>query len=215
MIESDREERKVALKKHAVNPLDYRSSEYSLDPIFLPRWSPRAMSGEPLDHALLLLCFEAARWAPSAGNRQERLFLYAHRETAAFEQFFNLLDSGNQEWNINASVLIIALSDTLNNQGKFIPTHAHDTGLAVENLLLQACEIGLVAHPMAGYSGDRARIELNIPERYQPQCMIAIGIAGDVSALSEFNQSREIPSQRKPLDEVIHEGGFAPENLRR
>lgn len=212
MIESDREERKVILKKHPVNPLNYRIPEYLIHPIFLSRWSPRAMSGEALDHTLLFQCFEAARWAPSAGNRQPRLFLYAHRGTAKFEQFFSLLDDDNQEWNKNASVLIITLSDTLDRKGKFIPTHAHDTGLAVENLLLQACELGLVAHPMAGYSGARARVELNIPDRYQPQCMIAIGIAGEVSALSDYNQSREIPSQRKPLDEIIHEGGFAPEN---
>ena len=200
------------MKKHPVNPLDYRISEHALGPIFLPRWSPRAMSGEPLEHELLLICFEAARWAPSAGNRQERLFLYAHRDTASFEQFFNLLDTGNQEWNKNAAVLIVALSDTLSQQGKFIPSHAHDAGLAVENLLLQACELGLVAHPMGGFSGERARVELNIPERYQPQCMIALGIPGDLNVLSEFNQFREIPSQRKPLDEIIHEGGFAPEN---
>lgn len=200
------------MKKHPVDPLDYRSSEFPLDPIFLSRWSARAMSGEPLDHTLLLTCFEAARWAPSTANRQERLFLYAHRGTAAFDQFFSLLDLGNQEWNINSSVLIIALSDTLSSQGKFIQTHAHDTGLAVENLLLQGCKLGLVAHPMGGFSRERACIELNIPDRYQLQCMIALGIPGDVSKLSEYNQSREIPSQRKPLEEVIHEGGFAPES---
>ena len=61
---------------------------------------------------------------------------------------------------------------------------------------------------MGGYDADRARLDLNIPERYQPQCMIAIGLPGDISLLSEYNQSREIPSQRKPLDEIIHEGGF-------
>ena len=168
------------------------------------------MSGEPIDHAVLLQCLESARWAPSAGNRQERLFLYAHRGTEAFEQFFNLLGVQNQEWNKNAAVLIIALSDTLSDQGKFIPTHAHDTGLAVENLLLQACELGLVAHPMAGFDAERARVELVIPERYQAQCMIAIGIPGELSVLSAFNQTRETPSNRKPLEETIHEGGFAP-----
>ena len=196
------------LKRHPIDPLDHRSPQHPIHPMSLQRWSPRAMSGEPLEHALLLRCFEAARWAPSAGNKQERLFLYAHRDTPAFEQFFNLLDDGNREWCINAAVLIIALSDTLSPQGKYISTHAHDTGLAVENLLLEACHLGLVAHPMGGYDADRARLDLNIPERYQPQCMIAIGIPGDISLLSEYNQSREIPSQRKPLDEIIHEGGF-------
>jgi hypothetical protein len=61
---------------------------------------------------------------------------------------------------------------------------------------------------MGGFSVERARAELNIPERYQPQCMIAIGIPGDPSHLSEFYRAREIPSQRKPLEEIIHEGGF-------
>lgn len=200
------------MKQHSINPLDYRTPGHPINPIFLSRWSARAMSGEPIDHELLLRCFEAARWAPSASNCQERLFLYAHRDTPAFAQFFSLLAEGNQAWCHRAAVLIVALSDTLDSAGRPIRSHAFDTGLAVENLLLQACELGLVAHPMAGFSSERAISELNIPQRYLPQCMIAIGVPGDVNELSEFNQSRELPSQRKPMEEVTRASGFEPQN---
>lgn len=190
---------------------DFRSPDYPIQDLLLTRWSPRAMSGEPLEPDQLMTLFEAARWAPSAGNIQDRLFLYAYRGTPAFEQFFSLLAPGNQEWCAKAGVLIVAFSDSLLANGKPNPWHAFDTGLAVENLLLQACIMDLVAHPMAGFSYDRAKSELNVPERFVPQCMIAIGHHGDPSELSEYNQVREQPNQRKPIQEIIHEGGFEKE----
>jgi nitroreductase len=54
-----------------------RKAEYPIDPIFLNRWSPRAMSGESLSDDELMPLFEAARWAPSSFNAQQRRFLYA------------------------------------------------------------------------------------------------------------------------------------------
>lgn len=194
-----------------LNVKDYRKPDYPIEDLLFERWSARAMSGEALEPEKLMTLFEAARWAPSAGNLQDRLFLYAYRDTPAFEQFFSLLAPGNQEWCAKAAVLIVAFSDSLLPSGKPNPWHALDTGLAVENLLLQSCVMGLVGHAMAGFSYERAAIELNMPERFKPQCMIAIGHHGDPSELSEYNQGREKPSQRKPISEIIHEGAFEEE----
>jgi nitroreductase len=49
---------------------EVRKTDHPIDSLFLDRWSPRAMSGEPITRDELLTLFEAARWAPSSGNSQ-------------------------------------------------------------------------------------------------------------------------------------------------
>ena len=50
------------------NALEYRKADHPVEPLFVARWSPRAMSGEPISDEELLTLFEAARWAPSTYN---------------------------------------------------------------------------------------------------------------------------------------------------
>ncbi|HZC01187.1 MAG TPA: nitroreductase, partial [Gammaproteobacteria bacterium] len=47
---------------------EVRRADYPIDSLFLDRWSPRAMSGEEISEAELMVLFEAARWAPSSYN---------------------------------------------------------------------------------------------------------------------------------------------------
>jgi len=191
-----------------INPLDLRKLEYPADSLFVKRWSPRAMSGEPLEHKRLLRLFEAVRWAPSAANKQEWYFLYAHRDTDQFRLFWSFLNEGNQAWCDKAAVLVVILSQKMRENGKLNRTHAFDTGMAFQNLALQATIEGLVSHPMAGYDATRARMELNIPETYEIQAMLAIGHPGEIEDLPDYQQKREVPSGRKAVEEFIQEGGF-------
>ena len=68
---------------------DHRNNEYSVDDIFINRWSPRAMSGEKLPDEELFSLFEAARWAPSSYNNQPWRLIYAKRDTEHWEKLFN------------------------------------------------------------------------------------------------------------------------------
>ena len=77
---------------------DVRTADHPIDPLFLDRWSPRAMSGEPIEKEELLTLFEAARWAPSSGNSQPWRFLYARRDTGHWPLFFDLLVDANKVW---------------------------------------------------------------------------------------------------------------------
>ncbi len=45
-----------------INALDHRKSDYPIEKLFVARWSPRAMTGEPLSDAEIRTLFEAARW---------------------------------------------------------------------------------------------------------------------------------------------------------
>ena len=186
--------------------INNRSTEYNIDDIFLNRYSPRAMSGEPISKSELMTLLEASRWAPSASNIQPWRFLYAIKGTADFDLFLSFLMEGNQVWCKNAGALIIGLSKKNADDGKPNVTHSFDTGSAWENLALQGATMKLVIHGMAGYNMEPLRKELNIKDEYNIELMIAIGKPGKIEDLPEYLREREVPSQRKNLEEIIFEG---------
>jgi nitroreductase len=192
------------------DPLQYRQPDHPIEPLFLRRWSPRAMSGDKIADAELMRLFEAARWAPSTYNEQEWRFLYAHRDSEYWQVFFELLIEGNQAWCKRASVLVVVLSHKVfERNGKPNPVHTFDAGAAFQNLALQGAAMGLVVHGMAGFSRDKARTTLRVPDSFEVEAMIAIGTPGDPDDLPEDLREREIPSGRHPLKDFVTQGPFA------
>lgn len=190
-----------------------RHSTHKIHPLFLGRWSPRSMTGEALPKEELLSLFEAARWAPSSYNEQPWRFLFARRDTPEWELFYNLLVPFNQEWTRNAAALVVILSKkNFEKNGKPSKTHSFDTGAAWMSLALEGNARGLVTHGMEGFDYDKARRDLEIPENYQIEAMAAIGKPAPKEHLSEELQKREVPSLRRPLDEIIMEGKFRGSN---
>jgi nitroreductase len=192
------------------DPLRFRQPDHLIEPLLLKRWSPRAMSGKGVAEEHLARLFEAARWAPSTYNEQEWRFLYAHREATDWNTFLHLLVDANQVWCANAGVLVVVLShQVFARNGKPNPVHSLDTGMAVENLLLQAAAMGLVAHPMAGFDRDRTRQELGIPDDYTVECMIAVGHPGLISQLPDgYRDADRQPTSRKPIADIATPGRF-------
>ena len=188
---------------------ELRTSEYPIDTLFLDRWSPRAMSGEPLSEAELLTLFEAAHWAPSSGNSQPWRFLYARRDTPHWQTFFDLLNDGNRTWCHRAAALIVFISRTTHEKsGRVLVTHSYDTGSAWMSLAYQAWMKGLVAHGMAGFDYVRAKTSLNVPDDFTVEAMAAIGRPGPKEDLPPQHLSREFPSQRTPVGELVFEGPY-------
>lgn len=193
------------------DPLQHRTPDHPIESLFLRRWSPRAMSGEPVSHEELMRLFEAARWAPSTYNEQEWRFLYATAGSQHWDAFFDLLLPGNQEWCGRAGALIVGLSYRhFSRNGKPNPVHTLDTGLAVENLLLQGAALGLVCHGMAGFDRDKARAALAVPDGVDVEVMIAVGRPGDPQDLPEQLRDMDLaPSGRKPVSEIARAGLFS------
>jgi nitroreductase len=189
--------------------LDYRTPEHPVETLFVARWSPRAMSGEPLKEEEIRTLFEAARWAPSTYNEQEWRFLYARRDTPQWALFFDLLVEGNQSWCKNAGMLCVILAHKVfSRNGKPNPVHLFDSGCAFENLALQGTAMDLVVHGMQGFDFEKARTALNVPDDYAVAAMFAAGRPGSLDELSEQLREREKPSDRKPINEIICEGKF-------
>ncbi|HVV01620.1 MAG TPA: nitroreductase family protein [Verrucomicrobiae bacterium] len=188
---------------------DHRKPDHPVESLFYRRWSPRAMSGEPLTEKEILTLFEAARWAPSTYNEQEWRFLYARRDTPQWQTFFDLLMPGNQEWCARAALLCVVVArKTFTRNGKPNPVFLYDAGAAWENIALQATVMGLVAHGMAGFEFEGARKALKIPEEFAVAAMFALGRPGDPDALSADLKEVELPSGRRPIRESICEGEF-------
>lgn len=185
-----------------------RNAEHDINDIFLNRYSPRAMSGESISKEELMTLFEAARWAPSASNIQPWRFVYAMRDTPEFDKLFSLLVQFNKDWCKNASALVVTISNNLDFKDKSSVSHSFDTGAAWENFALQASIMNLIAHGMAGFDYVKAKTELDIPEDYTVEMMIAVGKHGKVEDLPETLQTREAPSDRKKIEEFIFEGTF-------
>jgi nitroreductase len=186
-----------------------RKADHAIDQLFLDRWSPRAMTAEPISEADLMSLFEAARWAPSSYNNQPWRLLYARRGTEHWQTFFDLMVEFNQSWAKDAAVLVLFISKThFVFNGEPSVTHSFDTGAAWENLALQGALKGLVVHGMQGFDYEGARTALKIPEGYAVEAMAAIGRPADPDKLPEDLRSREEPSERRKLEETICEGPF-------
>ena len=194
-------------------PIDvdaFRKPRQPIEPLIYRRWSPRAMSGESIEEHEIDALFEAARWAPSCFNEQPWRFLFARRDTPSWHTFLELPVEGNRRWARNAAVLIVVVSRrSFERNERESRTHSFDTGAAWQCLALQGSALDLVVHGMAGFDYEAARINLEVPDTYRVEAMIAVGRPGRTEDLDESLREREQPSDRKPASEFAFEGGGA------
>jgi nitroreductase len=184
-------------------------TQHPIHDLLKRRWSPRAFSDQPVEAEKLRMLFEAARWAPSSNNEQPWRFIVANKgNETEWSRLLACLVEGNRKWAYRAPVLILSVA-SLNFQDDSTPNrHAfHDTGMAVENLVLQATALGLSAHQMAGFDVEKARADLKIPSGYEPVAMIAVGYPGDLASLPDRLRERELqPRSRQPISEWTFSG---------
>jgi nitroreductase len=197
----------VARALACVSTMD-RIADHEINPVFLDRWSARAMTGEPMSEADLMRLFEAARWAPSCANGQFWRAIYARAGTPHFARLYDLLAEGNHPWCARAGALVVVISRNAFDNGRPAPTHSFDTGAAWMSIALQGHWMGLVTHGMAGFDSARARTELGVPDDYTVEAMLAIGHPGKLEDLPEPYRAREVKSTRRPVSESVFEGRF-------
>jgi len=179
-------------------------TKYPVLDIIKNRWSPRSFSGKAISAADLNTILEAGTWAFSAINEQPWRYIVAHRDTALFNSFFDLLFPGNQPWNKNAAVLVISIIKKTFANNSINTSAQHDVGAANMLLTLQANSMGIYTHVMGGFNKEQAAALLQLDEAFEPVVMIAIGYPDKADKLDEPFRTRETaPRTRKPLDEVI------------
>jgi len=148
----------------------------------------------------------SARLAPSCFNNQPARFVFVCN-TGKLKEMHQALSGGNR-WAQAASLIIAVFSkkedDCVIRDREY---HQFDTGLSVGFLVLRATELGLVAHPIAGFSPKKTRAILGIPEEYQVITLVVVGKRSETLSpvLSEdqagWEKSRP---ERKPLSEIAY-----------
>lgn len=190
-----------------------RTPDADVHPMFLDRWSPRAIGPGPLTDAQLAALFEAMRWAPSCFNEQPWLVVYATDPGSPDHQrLTGVLVEANQIWAGRAALLMILFARRRFSHNGNPNRHAgFDCGAAWMSLALEARALGLYAHAMAGFDPARACTDLGVPaDDFETMAAIAVGPPGDPADLPEKLRAREAPSPRKPAASFLHRGRYTP-----
>ncbi|MHA1305442.1 MAG: nitroreductase family protein [Candidatus Heimdallarchaeaceae archaeon] len=147
----------------------------------------------------------AAQLSASCYNSQPWRFVFVYGKEN-LKRIFPALSKGNA-WAKDSSLIVAVFSkpdDDCIVKGK--EYYLFDTGMAVANLILQATEIGLVAHPMAGYDEELAKEILKIPEEFILITLIGIGKHNknfeEVLSDWQLKSEKERPP-RKSLSEFV------------
>lgn len=165
------------------------------------RWSPRSFSAKDLTAATLETILEAGSWAPSANNTQPWRFIYALRGTAGFDKLLATLAPGNQPWAKNAAALVatIGIRETPDTQQK---NHyfMHDVGMATSFMLLQALNMEIYAHVMAGFNKQQFAETAGLAANEEAVSIVAMGYIDSAEKLEEPYKTRELTARsRNPI----------------
>lgn len=169
------------------------------------RRAKRALSDRPIPRETAETLLRAAHLAPSCANNQPWRFIVIDHPSVLDRVKEHL--SGGNYW-AKPSPLIVAVTSRADLDCR-IPDgreyYAFGCGMAAMNLMLQATELGLIAHPIAGFRQAPIKDVLEIPDSYQLITLIILGHTNeDHSGLSDKHRETELgPRDRKPLAEVV------------
>jgi nitroreductase len=161
----------------------------------LTRRSVRKYKSEPVKEDDLKIILEAARQAPSAGNKQPWEFIVIKdKETKT-----KLAEiARKQMWIADAGVVIVALSKDKRDPSIYERWVEKDVMTAVEHMVLQAWELGYGTCWIGAFTQKETKSLLEIPEAMNVICLLPVGVP---------DQSPD-PRGRHPVEEIFHDGKY-------
>lgn len=162
-----------------------------ITPLLADRWSPHAFDAtHVISDEQVELLLEAARWAPSAMNRQPWSFVVGVRDSDTFARLRTAV-SGYSDWALDASALVLGAYE---NAGTGPDYALYDLGQSVAHMSVQAEALGLHVRQFATFDHAGAAREFGIAAPWRPIIMAAIGLP----APGQKPEGRS----RKPLDHL-------------
>ncbi len=161
------------------------------------------LSARKVEPEKIMKVLDAARLAPSARNQQPWRFIVVQGkdnvENVVAKAFFEFSQSFKE-----APVLIFTCANPSNDdvhEGR--EYYLFDVGLAFENLLLAATDLGLVTHPMSSVKEDELKKLLHIPDevRFIAATPLSYPSGGSYEEVAREKLSRRT---RKSLKEIAY-----------
>jgi nitroreductase len=169
-----------------------RRAYRSLDPVDITEDLIRDLAG-------------CAQLSASCNNNQSWRFVFVY-ESNTLKKMHEVLSRGNA-WAQSASMIIAVLSkkdyDCIIDERVY---HQFDTGMATAFLILRATELGLVAHPIAGFSPQKTREVLGIPNDIEVITLVIVGkhskTINPILSEKQIAQEKQRP-ERFPLEKIV------------
>jgi nitroreductase len=187
-------------------------TDIPVETLLLRRWSPRAFSQDAVSDGDLASIFTAASWAASSYNEQPWRFVVGRKGDETWQIIYDALLPFNQSWAFAAPVLYASFAKkTFTMTGDPNGVTLHDVGAASANASLQATALGYHTHGLAGFSAEKLRSSLAVPEDFAPVACWTLGRLGDPAALAENYKAMELaPRIRKPLKDFVYRAWDVP-----
>jgi nitroreductase len=157
----------------------------------------RQFTDEPLQPAHLDRILQAGRRAPSSKNRQRWTFVVVHdrghlRELSEVGPFAGHIAGAA------AAVALVTPDPRLPGSGRSI---LFDVGMAAENMMLAAWELGIGSAPATVYEPDLARRLLGFPEDQFCEYVLSFGYPADPADLTRPPKK----GGRRAIDEIVRQ----------
>jgi len=149
---------------------------------------------------------EVAQITPSCANQQPWRFIFVYDQNK-LKEVFTTLSKGNK-WVEKASMVITVFSkpeyDCIIGERLY---YLFDTGMATAFIILRATELGLIAHPIAGFNEIKVKEILKIPSEMRLITLVIIGkhskeINPVLSDAMKLGEKQRPP--RKKLEDFIY-----------
>jgi len=159
------------------------------------RRSIRKFKSEPIPDKDLEQILEAARLAPSAGNKQPWKFIIVKNKDIKMRLAEK---ANNQTWIGNAGVIVAALAMDKKDPTVYERWVERDVMTAVEHMVLAAWELGYGTCWIGAFNQLEVKELLNIPKEMTVINLLPIGVP---------DQSPD-PRGRKPFEEIFFENKY-------
>lgn len=153
--------------------------------VIISRRSIRAYKREQMKKEDIMRILEAARWAPSAGNKQPWHFVVV-LEDQVKEKLVSACKG--QKFVGSAACVIVGLADAEASPKWAIV----DTAIALEHIVLTATELGYGTCWIGAFDEAEVKKILGIPDKYKVVALISIGVPAESPP----------PRPRKPLKDI-------------
>ena len=151
-----------------------------------------------------------AQLSASCFNNQPWQYIFVY-EKEKLEKLYEALSRGNV-WAQQSSMIIVAFTRPDDDcQIRDREYHQFDLGMATATMILRATELGLVAHPIAGFSPKKTKEILGIPKEYTVLTLIIVGkkMQEIHPSLNEKQvENEDTRPERKPLDEWAYHNKY-------
>jgi nitroreductase len=189
--------------------------EMNVEEAIRMRRAYRSLEPVEITGELIKTLAESAQLFCSCFNNQPWRYIFVY-DKDILKELHSALSKGN-EWAQSASMIIVVFSkqeyDCIMKDGRRY--YLFDTGMATASMILRATELGLVAHPIAGFDPAKVKQILNIPEEMEVITLVIVGKHSErmnpVLSEKQIEAEKNRP-ERLPVEKFVWHNKYQQDN---